>query len=438
MSMKDLNKEFEKLFQNRINENKLQKKLDQLIDEYGINQINLWRNLSNRTKNTLLHELVEQNYPDTVKHMIQKYQLRTFFKRDSDQLTPIELAFSNQNWKIFDLLLEFGDEKTREQVSKDISLKKQKEQMMNIVWMDLEFTSFDNPQILECAVIITNKDLQEIKRKIMKRWTPKTASQFSKEISSNGRDIVNHRAMDDIEWSIEMMKLFRPLLTSKQFSKGSSRIKDESISENLPLIPSSFDRTKLNSEEKHLIKRIEFEQTFHIDELHLNTEEQRIYNENPHLREVFLNHEQIIFHQEDFTLENRLLNQSIISKTKLRQIQTTENWTQRKLLLIEIEFLTKFYNEHDKILIIYAGAAPGSHINYLNHIETEGLDHCYDCTAEIFILKNYFFTIQHINDEKQLYQSIAQLSYEISKNISDKYRLPFLKGKRSLNIIPKN
>ena len=35
---------------------------------------------------------------------------------------------------------------------------------MNIVWIDLEMTSIENPEILECAVIITDKDLRELER----------------------------------------------------------------------------------------------------------------------------------------------------------------------------------------------------------------------------------------------------------------------------------
>ena len=53
-------------------------------------------------------------------------------------------------------------------------------------------------------------------REMMKRWAPSTASKFARQLVSGGREIVNHRAMDDIEWSIAMMRLFKPLLTSTQ------------------------------------------------------------------------------------------------------------------------------------------------------------------------------------------------------------------------------
>lgn len=53
-------------------------------------------------------------------------------------------------------------------------------------------------------------------REMMKRWAPATASRFVKEIAACGTETVIHRAMDDIKWSIELMKMFRPLLTAKR------------------------------------------------------------------------------------------------------------------------------------------------------------------------------------------------------------------------------
>ncbi len=39
-----------------------------------------------------------------------------------------------------------------------------KEKDSNIVWLDLEMTSLKDPEILECAIIITDKDLNELVR----------------------------------------------------------------------------------------------------------------------------------------------------------------------------------------------------------------------------------------------------------------------------------
>jgi oligoribonuclease len=53
-------------------------------------------------------------------------------------------------------------------------------------------------------------------REMMKRWAPGTASKFARQLASDGGEVVSHRAMDDIIWSIQMMKMFKPLLTSRQ------------------------------------------------------------------------------------------------------------------------------------------------------------------------------------------------------------------------------
>ncbi len=53
-------------------------------------------------------------------------------------------------------------------------------------------------------------------QEIIKRWAPQTGSKFTRKIASDGRQTITHRAMDDIEWSIEMMKLFKPLITSQK------------------------------------------------------------------------------------------------------------------------------------------------------------------------------------------------------------------------------
>ncbi len=162
--MKDLNKKLEEIFKSQSCESLIIEKIDELYDEFSIRQVNAWRNLSNRTKNTLLHELVEKDYLDVVRHVISKYKLRTFFKRESDGLTPLELAQFNRNEEMSHLLIQFRDDQTLTETSEQFSRNKSNDQFLNIVWIDLEFTSFENPQILECAVIITDKDLHEIQR----------------------------------------------------------------------------------------------------------------------------------------------------------------------------------------------------------------------------------------------------------------------------------
>ena len=329
------------------------------------------------------------------------------------------------------------------------------------------------------------------------------------------------------------------------------------------------------------MRRIELEQNIDSAYLKLNHENQRIYDQNPHLREIFLTEQNLITFDGKFESQNRFLDLSHQEQDKQlfgkdNHLQTTEQWLYRQLLLSEIEFLTEYSNESN-CLVVYAGAASGIHLNYLsdlfpqvefvlidsnailteqndqitiiekdfneklakkyakeerrilficnkginddlmlwqsninsyasllpihfsstsfqfydgrillnlwsprnsfecrliverdasiityethqfkkaisyfqnhlrlmyyehdlNEIETEGLDHCYDCRAEIFILEKYVRKTQSIDDEILLKKKIAELSYDISRNIYEKNRQPILNTFRTLNIISK-
>jgi oligoribonuclease len=50
---------------------------------------------------------------------------------------------------------------------------------------------------------------------IMKRRTPWIERDIKKRLAKKGQETVNHRAMDDIEWSISFMREFRPILTKQ-------------------------------------------------------------------------------------------------------------------------------------------------------------------------------------------------------------------------------
>ncbi|CAF2786733.1 unnamed protein product [Rotaria sp. Silwood2] len=704
MSMQKLTKELEKLFIPTYSESTITELLDNLIKRYGVLQIEAWRNMSDGSKNTLLHELVQRQYFDVIRYIVPKFNLNISITRETDNVTPFELAHSLQDWRMCNLLLEFGYDKTSTDTYDHYAMKKQKEKMMNIVWMDLEFTSFDNPEILECAVIITDKDLNELERKawivhfekeildglgewhqnafkdrndggnglftdviasnitkeqmeqelldllkrhcpekacplagssihvdrevmktqmptvlsylhyrvidvssfneMMKRWAPATASRFVKEIAANGRVEVSHRAMDDIEWSIELMQMFRPLLTARskinEFGTGDRNrpTSERSIIQKnkLPLIISNIDRSILYSDEKYLMKRLMYEREFDVYSLTLNNNDQHLYDQNPHLREVFINRQELLIYHGEFTDKNRLLdlspNESTITKSSVEELNTTEYWGQRKLLLSEIEFLTSYATD-DNCLVVYTGAAPRTHLDYLSSlfpelefvlidiepfvafksdkikiqsecftedlaktfseknknilficdirtfsshnniaedihtdisnqiiwhstidphaslltfrlpnvsdtilffeghllldtwtsrrsmecrliveknaqmktydnvdfkramnnfqnitrtmyyehdldtVETEGLDHCYDCRAEIFILQKYLNKTKMFTDERELKKKIAELSYNISRNIGEKNRQPIINGVRTLNVIRK-
>ena len=373
--------------------------------------------------------------------------------------------------------------------------------------------------------------------------------------------------------SIELKRLF-------EFRPQKSDV-PETASKEKSIILSNIDRSKLSNDEENLLRRIELEQNIDSAYLKLNHENQRIYDQNPHLREIFLTEQNLITFDGKFESQNRFLDLSHQEQDKQlfgkdNHLQTTEQWLYRQLLLSEIEFLTEYSNESN-CLVVYAGAASGIHLNYLsdlfpqvefvlidsnailteqndritiieknfneklakkyakeerrilficnkginddlmlwqsninsyasllpihfcstsfqfydgrillnlwsprnsfecrlivekdasiityethqfkkaisyfqnhlrlmyyehdlNEIETEGLDHCYDCQAEIFILEKYVRKTQSIDDEILLKKKIAELSYDISRNIYEKNRQPILNTFRTLNIISK-
>lgn len=113
----------------------------------------------------------------------------------------------------------------------------------------------------------------------------------------------------------------------------------------------NLDLNSLQADERRLIERITFEKTFDVSTLNLSSENQRIYDQNPHLREVFVNKRPLIISQESFAAENRLLS-SVHNRLKdssltlaSGQVHTVDHWGRRKLMMAEIEFLTEYGHE---------------------------------------------------------------------------------------------
>lgn len=50
------------------------------------------------------------------------------------------------------------------------------------------------------------------------------------------------------------------------------------------------------------------------------------------------------------------------------EVKSTVHWGQRKLMLSEIEFLTKYTSKSAVYVCVYAGAAPGTHISFLSQL----------------------------------------------------------------------
>lgn len=88
---------------------------------------------------------------------------------------------------------------------------------------------------------------------------------------------------------------------------------------------------------------------------------------NPHLRFSILNKERPKI-KKSFDLKDRLLLPSMpkMEFKDKKTLSTLEHWGQRKLLLTEIEFLTRNTSPNKDYVFIYAGAAPGKHIPLLS------------------------------------------------------------------------
>ncbi len=140
----------------------INKRLDDLIYENGLKHVMKWRNMS-KQKNSLLHELVDRELAEVIRHVVQVHKFDINVRRDTDGKTPLQLAQASvDGMDVVEVLKELGakdilTEDVRTWLSDD-----DKENAMNIVWVDLEMTSIEEPEILECAVIITDKDLKEI------------------------------------------------------------------------------------------------------------------------------------------------------------------------------------------------------------------------------------------------------------------------------------
>jgi ankyrin repeat protein len=143
------------------NQTSIIKRLDQLYRQFGVLNIEKWRHISNK-KNSLLHALVEKELPEVVSHIISEHKFDVNIRRDSDGLTPLQLAAENGNLEICELLKELGAENIETEDVSQWSPDEDREKALNIIWLDLEMTSIEEPEILECAVIITDKDLHEL------------------------------------------------------------------------------------------------------------------------------------------------------------------------------------------------------------------------------------------------------------------------------------
>lgn len=155
---------------------KIIKELDRLIDQHDVEAVNRWR--STKSKSTFLHRLVELDLFEVFEHAVMQYRMDPKIYRESDGLTALQIL--EKRGAAADLIARIegaagggeaaynvnnGENDQDDEVeSEDSNDGNENKSKHNIVWVDLEMTSIEDPKVMECAVIITNKRLTELAR----------------------------------------------------------------------------------------------------------------------------------------------------------------------------------------------------------------------------------------------------------------------------------
>lgn len=99
---------------------------------------------------------------------------------------------------------------------------------------------------------------------------------------------------------------------------------------------------------------------------------------------------------------------------KLFQIGRTT--TETRLVVTDFELQKYSHTDYEDLMFHHNTI---TRTTYFEHdIEAEGIDHCYDCSSEIWILSNYLQKISGVTDLDELKIKIGKFSEEISKHIS--------------------
>jgi oligoribonuclease len=143
--------------------------LPALVDAEGVEKVSQWRDAT-KHKHHLVHVVTSKDFARVLEFMSGAgFDLNV--QRDSDQCTPLHLAIFYKRPHTATLLKKLGVDMTLQNSygeSCDAKYEKLAETMQNIIWLDLELTSgfYDAApaRILEAAIIITDKDLNELGR----------------------------------------------------------------------------------------------------------------------------------------------------------------------------------------------------------------------------------------------------------------------------------
>ena len=69
--------------------------------------------------------------------------------------------------------------------------------------------------------------------------------------------------------------------------------------------------------------------------------------------------------------------------------------------------------------------------------DVEGIGHCYDCRAELFVLEQYVRRVEKKDRDDEIRERVKQLSKDISRSIQQTLRQTIIDTIRTLAVIPK-
>ena len=141
-----------------------------LIETHGLEVLSAWRDDRTKHKHKLVHTAAAKCFVEVLKAMAALgFDMNV--QRDSDQCTPLHLAIFYKKPQAIAALKELGADaslKNSYGESCDAKYEKLAESMLNIVFLDLELThghyDVEPARILEVAVVVTDKDLNELGR----------------------------------------------------------------------------------------------------------------------------------------------------------------------------------------------------------------------------------------------------------------------------------
>jgi hypothetical protein len=112
--------------------------LDNLVKDFGVDEVQQWCVPQRRRKNLLIHEFVRLGLLKTIEHAANELGFNINVQRETDGSTPLHLAYWYQKPSIGELLKKLQANMTIANSYGESAndMERTREKMMNIVWLD--------------------------------------------------------------------------------------------------------------------------------------------------------------------------------------------------------------------------------------------------------------------------------------------------------------